>query len=140
MVLCQPKNADCVAQGGPIKDCFQIISSNCDNATFVADRLAYTDRCSAISLFWDAPTYNMTILFQSYLTKPYELCIRRVACTQAFRTLEDGREVPVEWKASGNEPTCFKTERDDFPTMKFRFDAGKVWHCYGTFINFFYRF
>jgi hypothetical protein len=23
--------------------------------------------------------------------------------------------------------------------MKFRFDAGDYWHCYGTFIRFFYH-
>lgn len=63
-----------------------------------------------------------------------------VACTKAYRTLDEGREVSIEWDTFGREPVCFKTERSDRPTMKFRFDAGTQWHCYGTFINFFYNF
>jgi hypothetical protein len=81
----------------------------------------------------------MTILFQSHLMKPYSICIKPVGCSQAYRTEENGREVPIKWETFSTEPVCFKTERSDQPTMKFRFDAGDKWRCYGTFINFSYQ-
>jgi hypothetical protein len=140
VVLGQRTDGDCVAYAGEITSCTQSISSACMNATFIANRLAYSEQCSPISLFWDAPTYNMTILFQSQFLKPYSLCIKPVGCTEAYRTLDDGREIKIEWDSFNREPVCFKTERSDRPTMKFRFDAGSRWHCYGTFINFSYRF
>ena len=136
----QRKDDDCEAYARPIESCSQIISSDCNNATFIADRLAYSEECSSVSLFWDAPMYNMTVLFQSHLTKPYSVCIQPVGCVKSYRTLDDGREVQIEWTSFNREPVCFKTERSDRPIMKFRFDAGSVWHCYGTFINFSYRF
>ena len=138
-VFGQRTDGDCVAPAGSIDDCSQFIYSNCKNATFVADRLAYGDQCSPISLFWDAPVYNMTVVFQSNFSKPYDLCIRPVGCTQAYRTVEDGSEVVVDWNTFNNEPVCFKSTRSDAPTMRFRFDAGDRWHCYGSFIRFFYR-
>jgi hypothetical protein len=82
----------------------------------------------------------MTILFQSNLAKPYSICIEPVGCTQTYCTLDDGRGVHTEWDIFGEEPVCFKTKRSDRLIMKFRFDAGSRWHCYGTFINFSYRF
>jgi hypothetical protein len=124
VVLSQQHNDDCVAPAGPIENCFQIISSGCKNTTFVAGRLAYSDNCSSISIFWDTPTYNMTILFQSRLMKPYSICMKPAMCTKAYRTLDNGREVPIKWDAFGTESVCFKTERSDRPTMKFQFDAG----------------
>jgi hypothetical protein len=139
VVLGQRNDGDCVAPAGSIENCSQSIYSNCKNATFIANRLAYSDQCSPISLFWDAPMYNMTILFRSNLTKSYSICIEPVRCTQACRTLDDGSEVPIEWHTFSTEPVCFKTERSDRPTMKFRFDAGNQWRCYGTFINFSYQ-
>ncbi len=122
-----------------IQDCFQTIYSTCNNATFVADRLAYGDHCSNVSLFWDAPLYNMTILFDSHFLKPYEICIQPVACVKAFYTDDDEHEVPIDWGRSSQKPVCFGTQRADRPIMKFRFDAGDYWHCYGTFIRFFYH-
>ena len=139
IVFGQRTDGDCVAPAGPIDSCSQYIYSNCKNATFIADRLAYSDQCSPISLFWDAPVYNMTVIFQSHFTKPYDLCIRPTGCTQAFRTLDDGREVVVDWNTFNSEPVCFKNTRNDAPVMRFRFDAGSQWHCYGSFIRFFYR-
>jgi hypothetical protein len=131
---------DCNAPAGSIYDCSQSIYSNCKNATFIADRLAFNKSCSSVSLFWDAPQYNMTILFKSGLSEPYELCIKPVGCTNTSRTLDDGRETSVEWNTFDQEPVCFKSQRSDSSTMKFRFDAGSRWHCYGTFIRFSYRF
>ena len=136
----QHEDHDCKASAGSIENCLQSISSNCENATFIANRSAYSDQCSPMSLFWDAPLYNMTILFQSNLMKTYSICIEPVRCSQAYRTLNDGSEVSMKWNISSKEPDCFKNDYSDQPTMKFRFDAGTQWRCYGTFINFFYRF
>jgi len=140
VAFCQRQNDSCVASAGSIEDCLQIIASNCENATFIANRLAYSDHCSPVSLFWDAPMYNMTILFQNNVTKPYSICIPRVACTEAYRTLDSDQEVPIKWNTSSTDPVCFKTERHDQSIMKFRFDAGDQWRCYGTFIRFSYHF
>ena len=140
LVSSQHQKDDCVAPGGPIESCSQSIYSNCKNATFPANYSSYGDQCSTVSLFWDAPLYNMTILFQSHFLKPYSLCMKPVGCTKAYRTLDDAREVPIEWDSFKSEPVCFKTERSDRPIMKFRFDAGTQWHCYGTFIDFSYKF
>jgi hypothetical protein len=139
VVSCQHRDDDCVAFAGSIESCTQSIGSDCKNATFTANHSAYSDQCVPVSLFWDAPLYNMTILFKSQFMKPYSICIEPVACTKAFRTLDDGREVNIEWGTFSREPVCFKTERSDRPTMKFRFDAGIQWRCYGTFIRFFYN-
>ena len=70
LVFCQAKGDDCVATSGPIESCSQFIYSNGKNAIFAANHSAYSDQCSPVSLFWDAPQYNMTILFQSQLMKP----------------------------------------------------------------------
>jgi hypothetical protein len=139
VVLGQRSDGDCAAGAGAITGCSQFIYSGCENATFIADRSAYSEECVPMSLFWDAPTYNMTILFQSDLKKSYSICLQPAMCTQAYRTLADGREVKIDWNTFNREPTCFETEGSDQPTMKFRFDAGSRWHCYGSFINFFYR-
>jgi hypothetical protein len=140
IVSCQHKDGDCIAFAGSIESCMQTIGSDCKNATFTANHSTYSDQCSSVSLFWDAPLYNMTILFKSQFMKPYSICIEPVGCTKAYRTLDDGREVSIEWETFSREPVCFKTERSDRPTMKFRFDAGIQWRCYGTFINFSYKF
>ena len=138
-VSCQGRGDNCTAYAGSIESCQQIISSDCKNATFIANRSAYTDQCSSVSIFWDAPLYNMTILFDSQYTKSYSFCIEPVSCAKAFRTLDNGTEVNIDWQSFTREPVCFSTERSDRPIMKFRFDAGTVWHCYGTFIRFFFK-
>jgi hypothetical protein len=138
-VFGQHSGNDCMAGGEPAEGCFQYISSDCKNATFIADRLSYGSNCSNISLFWGSPVNNMTILFESHLSNPYEFCISPIGCAKAFRTTDDGREIPVQWGASFEEPVCFAERHSGRPTMKFRFDAGSKWHCYGTFINFFYK-
>lgn len=140
IVLGQRNDGNCTASAGDIQECSQTIYSNCKNATFIANRMTYSDQCSEVSLFWDAPMYNMTILFQRNLTKSYSICIKPVGCSKAYRTLDDGHEVSIEWDSFNRQPVCFKTERNDRSTMKFRFDAGSQWRCYGTFINFSYRF
>jgi hypothetical protein len=138
-VLSQHSDNDCKAGSEPAQGCFQYISSDCKNATFIADRLSYGNNCSNISLFWGGPVNNMTILFEIHSLDPYELCISRVGCAKAFRTTDDGLEVPVEWNPSNDDPVCFPVPHGGIPIMKFRFDAGDKWHCYGTFINFFYK-
>jgi hypothetical protein len=139
VVSCQDRDDNCTASAGSIESCQQTIGSACKNATFIANRSAYSDQCSPVEIFWDAPLYNMTILFESQFMKPYSFCIEPVSCAKAFRTLDDGREVNIEWQTFSREPVCFATERSDRPTMKFRFDAGTQWRCYGTFIRFFFK-
>lgn len=140
IVSSQRSNGSCSAMESFIEDCSEIISSTCQNATFIADRQAYAEHCSEISIFWDAPMYNMTILFKNNLTQPYSICMSSVMCSKGYRTLDNGQEVPITWKnTSSTDPTCFKTEQHDQSIMKFRFDAGDKWRCYGTFINFSYR-
>ena len=95
-VSCQRQDNDCVASAGSVDSCMQFIYSSCENATFTANRSAYSEQCSPVSLFWDAPVYNMTILFKSQLMKPYSICVEPVGCVKAYRTLDDGREVMIE--------------------------------------------
>jgi hypothetical protein len=138
-VLGQYSGGDCTVDAEPAQDCFQYIPPSCMNGTFTVDRLSYGSNCSNVSLFWGGPMYNLTVLFQSHLLDPYEVCISQVMCAKAFRTTNSGREVPVEWNPTSGEPVCFASPRGGRPTMKFRFDAGNRYHCYGTFINFFYK-
>lgn len=133
------ENSDCMADPGPVDECVQFIDVNCENATFITDRLTYIDDCPMFTIFWNAPYYNLTLLFASHLLKPYELCVTPVACTKAFRTTDDGEEVPIDWNPSSLDPICFGTKRTDRPTMKFRFDAQRQTRCMRTFINFHYE-
>ncbi|CAF3415514.1 unnamed protein product [Rotaria socialis] len=137
LVVLAQRGESCKAMSSPIYDCSQTIYSDCKNATFVTDRSTFSKNCSQVSLFWDAPLYNMTLLFDSDLIGPYELCLERMMCTTAFLTKNDGSEVEIKWEKF-NEPVCFKSQQD-IPIMQFRFDAGERWHCYGSFINFFFR-
>ncbi|CAM2716232.1 unnamed protein product [Rotaria socialis] len=130
---------DCTASSEPAENCFQYIFSVCKNTKFIVDRLSYGNSCSNISLFWGGPMNNMTIFFDSHSLKSYELCISQVACTKAFYTTEDRHEIPIEWNPSNEEPVCFPTLNGNRPAMRFRFDAGDRWICYGTTINFFYK-
>ncbi|CAF0825730.1 unnamed protein product [Adineta ricciae] len=131
-------NDDCMVDPGFIDECVQWINATCENATFVTDRLAYMDTCPMYTIFWNAPYYNLTILFDSHLLKPYELCVTPVRCTKAFRTNEEDQEISVDWDLTSLEPVCFGTKRMDRPTMKFRFDAQHQTRCRRTFINFHY--
>ncbi|CAF2235942.1 unnamed protein product [Rotaria magnacalcarata] len=135
----QQPNDDCKADAGPIGECVQWISTNCDNATFITDKLEYIDVCPMFTIFWDEPYYNLTILFESHLLKPYELCVTPVGCTKAFRMNDDGQEVAIDWDTTSLDPVCFGTKRADMPTMKFRFDAQHQTRCMRTFINFHYE-
>jgi len=135
----QGDNDDCMAVPGPVDECVQFIDTNCENATFITDRLTYTDDCPMFTIFWNAPYYNLTILFESHFLKPYELCVTPVGCTKAFRTTDNGEEVSIGWDPSSLDPICFGTKRNDRPTMKFRFDAQHQTHCLRTFINFHYE-
>lgn len=91
------QDGDCKAPAGTIYDCSQYIYSNCKNATYIAQRLAFNQSYSSVSLFWNAPQYNMTILFESGFLKPHQLCINPVGCAKTFRTLDSGQETDVEW-------------------------------------------
>jgi hypothetical protein len=130
---------DCMAVPGAVDECVQWINTPCENATFIMDRLKYMDDCPMFTIFWNTPYNNLTILFDSHLLKPYELCVTPVGCTKAFRTTDDGKEVPIDWNPSSLDPVCFGTKRVDRPTMKFRFDAQHQTHCMRTFINFNYQ-
>ena len=138
-VLSQYISDDCMIDVEPTKDCLQYIPAACINGTFIVDRLYYGNNCSNASLFWGGPMYNMTVLFKSHLLNPYKLCMSPVGCANAFRTTDDGHEVPVEWNPSSGKPLCFAAPHGGRPTMKFRFDAGDQYLCYGTYIKFFYK-
>jgi hypothetical protein len=129
-------NGDCMVNAGSIDECVQWINTTCDNATFITDRSVYADDCPMFTIFWTAPYYNLTLLVESHLMKPYNLCVTPVGCTKAFRTTEDGQEVPIGWNSSSLDPVCFGTKRSDTPTMNFRFDAQHQTRCMRTFINF----
>lgn len=142
--LSQRTNGSCIASTGPIENCSQFIYSDCQNATYIIDSQAFSDTCSPVSLFWDAPQYNMTIFFQSPISSTsYSLCLQPTMCVKTYRTTDDGHEVIVDWNTfnnNNNEPVCFPATSKTVSAMKFRFDAGERWHCYGTFIRYFYRF
>lgn len=135
----QSSNDDCMVDPGVIDECVQFITTNCTNATFITDWQSYKDACPMFTIFWDAPYYNLTLLLESHLLKPYELCVTPVCCAQAYRTTDDDQEVAVHWNTSSLEPICFGTKRSDRPTMKFRFDAQHQTRCRRTFINFQYK-
>ncbi len=130
---------DCMAvPEGPVDDCVQFIDTPCKNATFIFDRLKYIDDCPMFTIFWNAPYYNLTVLFESHLLKSYQLCVTPVGCTKSYRTIDNGQEVPIGWNSTSLDPVCFATSRTDRPTMKFRFDAQNQTRCMRTFINFNY--
>ncbi len=130
---------DCMADAGLIDECVQWMNTTCENATFITDRLKYTDDCPMLTIFWNAPYYNLTVLFESHLLKPYDLCVTPVGCTKAFHTTDEGQEIPINWNSSSLDPVCFGTKSSDRPTMKFRFDAQHQTRCMRTFINFHYE-
>ena len=130
---------DCMADPGYVDECVQFINTTCENATFITDRLTYVDVCPMFTIFWTAPYYNLTILFESHLSKPYKLCVTPVGCTKAFHTIPDGQEIPIDWNPSSLDPVCFGTDSTNRPTMKFRFDAQHQSRCQRTFINFHYE-
>ena len=133
--LDQLSNSDCMVDAEPVQDCFQYIPSSCTNGTFIVDLLSYSNNCSNVSLFWGGPMYNLTVLFERQFLDPYELCMSPVTCAKAFHTNEDGLEIPIKWNPSSGEPVCFAEPHSGRTTMRFRFDAGNKYHCYGTFIN-----
>ena len=134
-VLGQLSNSDCMVDAEPVQGCFQYIPSSCTNGTFIVALLSHSNNCSNVSLFWGGPMYNLTVLFESQFLDPYELCMSQVMCAKAFRTTEDGSEIPITWNPSSGEPVCFGAPHSGRTIMKFRFDAGSKYHCYGTFIN-----
>ena len=138
-VLGQQSDSNCTADAEPAQGCFQYIPPSCTNGTFIVDRLSYGNNCSNVSLFWGGPMYNLTVIFKGQLLDPHELCISQVMCAKAFRTTSDGVEVPIAWNPSNEEPVCFAASRRGRTTMKFRFDAGNKFHCYGIFIHFFFK-
>jgi hypothetical protein len=91
----QRKSDDCMADPGLVDDCVQFINTTCENATYITNRLDYIDVCPMFTIFWNEPYYNLTILFESHLLKPYDLCVTPVGCTKAFDTSDDGQEIPI---------------------------------------------
>ncbi len=134
----QRNNDDCMVDGF-VNNCIQYINATCENATLITNRLAYIDICPMLTILWDAPYYNLTILFESHLLKPYELCVTPVLCTKAFQTSEDGNEIPVDWNPQSFDPVCFGTNDTSRPTMRFRFDAQHQTSCLRTPITFYYK-
>jgi hypothetical protein len=90
------RNGDCMADAGAIDECVQWLNTTCDNAMFITDRLVYTDDCPMFTIFWTAPYYNLTILFESHLTKPYDLCVTPVGCTKLIIRLKMDRNFPLD--------------------------------------------
>ena len=93
LVSSQHQKDDCVVPVSPIGKCSQDIYSNYKNGTFIANDSSYSygDQCSPVSLFWDAPQDNMTILFLNHFLKPYSLCLKPVGCTKAYRLVHAWR-------------------------------------------------
>ncbi|CAF0836275.1 unnamed protein product [Didymodactylos carnosus] len=133
-------NDSCQAGWSKPIDCHITVGTACKDATFHLNLPEMKD-CEKPEIFWDAPTNNLTIVFEREMSgKPYNLCIEPVFCLKNawYHDEWTGRQIRISFLTGSDKPTCFRN-RKGTNTMKFTFDAGSEWQCYGTFIRYSYK-
>jgi hypothetical protein len=137
------KNGNCLATTGPEYKCNQYIYSHCKDASLVINKPQW-DSCKQVELFWDQPTYNLTLTFiapskfKKAKGKSYQFCLQRTItmCDQPFYRLSNSQEKKVQW--TGQSPACFKNEKGG-NSFTFRFQSGDRLNCYGDFIRYSFK-
>lgn len=92
--------------------------------------------CTEVSMFWNYPTNNLTILFTSLHSNQFNFCLlkpNQIYSDIPVYRIEKGQEILV--KKSSNK-VCMKSDENEKSILTLRLVAPERLHYYGVFIDY----